>query len=374
MCVIYESVARRKTMKIMIPMWDFGKSGGQRVLACLANSWIKLGHEVVFVVPFETEKPYFPIEAEIYFIDWNGNKVEQKESEKRKRFPPLVFFAKMRALSAFLKKHSQYYDVVIANYCFTSYPVAFSSKAKLNVYYIQAYEPDFFKESNGMVRRLWHKFLEFLSWLTYYLPLLRVVNSEIYQEYKNIRSENVVHPGLDFSIYYPRENSKIDPFTIGCIGRKAKFKGSDDVGEAVRLLHNSGYPVKLKVAFHPVTYVNHELVSPHGDKKLADFYRSLSVLVAPGTIQLGAVHYPVIEAMACNVPVITTGYYPASDKNAYIVPLGSPQSIANAIIALMNNAELASKKSSIAQKDISHLSWENASRKFVEIMENNLII
>ncbi|WP_341479706.1 glycosyltransferase [Clostridium algidicarnis] len=67
---------------------------------------------------------------------------------------------------------------------------------------------------------------------------------------------------------------------------------------------------------------------PDGDDNLADYYRNLDILVAPGHIQLGAIHYPVIEAMACNVPVITTGYYPANDENSFIVPVKRPDKIA----------------------------------------------
>ena len=110
--------------------------------------------------------------------------------------------------------------------------------------------------------------------------------------------------------------------------------------------------LKFKVAFNPVKYKNHELVHPDGDKKLADFYRSLDILVAPGHIQLGAIHYPVIESMACNTPVITTGYYPANDENSFIVPVKRPDKIAETIEMIINDYSVAINKAEKARKDI----------------------
>lgn len=349
-----------------MPVMGFAKAGGYRVLACLANEWSKMGHEVVFISHYETEPPYFPIETQVLYIDENGIEKPRQSIIHNNGF---CVFRRLKAIFFFLKKNTPF-DCVIANHCLTAFPIAFASKSKRNFYYIQAYEPDFFKIRKSF--KGW--ILTFLAWLTYFLPLNRVVNSHVYQRYKNIKSERVIYPGIHLEIFYPKEatikNWDTENLTIGCIGRLNNIKGTDYVGEAIRILHQKGYPVKLKVAFHPVKYEKHELVFPHGDKNLADYYRSLDILVAPMCYCKGAAHYPVIEAMACNTSVISAGHFPANDKNAFIVPNKSPEAIAETILYMLNNPELVLRKSSIALSDVQKLSWVKISAEFIRIIES----
>ena len=94
-------------------------------------------------------------------------------------------------------------------------------------------------------------------------------------------------------------------------------------------------------------------------------------MVAPGTLQLGAIHYPVIEAMAVGTPVITTGYYPASEKNAYIVPVSAPEKIAETIESIINNYEEAINRAQVALHDIQAFSWDNVCEKMLDIIKEN---
>lgn len=246
---------------------------------------------------------------------------------------------------------------------------AYLGNKNSNFYYIQAYEPGLYTKKD-----LKNYLQKFIAWFTYFLPMTRIVNADIYKKYKNIRSNYVVPPGLDLDIYYPKELNSLskDEIIVGCIGRIEQWKGSEDVGEAIKILHGKGYKVVLKAAFNPVKYKNHEVVQPVGDEKLADFYRSLDILVAPGHIQLGAIHYPVIEAMACNVPVITTGYYPANQENSYIVPVKNPEKIADTILTIINDYPSAINKAKKAREDILQFDWGIVSRKFIKIFSENI--
>ena len=58
---------------------------------------------------------------------------------------------------------------------------------------------------------------------------------------------------------------------------------------------------------------------PNCDSELADYYRSIDILIAPSFLQLGAYHYPVIEALACGTAVITAGYLPGNKYNSWIL-------------------------------------------------------
>lgn len=352
-------------MSIIFPVFGFNKHGGERVLAKLASQFTSMGMQVKMVSYCESDLPYFPVEAEVVWIDKNGGVVESntKIVSSRKKW----FLTSMIALARYLRSHSSRNDIVIANLFLTAYPVLFARSEK-KYYYIQAYEPEMLKANS-----LFGGVFKGLAWLSYYLPLERVVNADIYRRYKNIRAEHVVFPGLDLNIFYPRKDNINTPKTrlvIGCIGRLAEWKGANDVARAVRILRQQGHDVEFRVAFHEVVAdkSEYEMVFPHGDNQLADFYRGLDVMIAPGHIQLGAVHYPVIEAMACNVSVITTGYYPANNNNAYLVPIRSPEQIAQAISEIVDYPEVAAEKRKQALNDVQKMAWEKVSRAFLEII------
>ena len=337
-------------MKIIIPVFDFGREGGYRVLSNLATEWGK-ENEVEFLTFSTSKEPYFPTKANIVRLS-NENQGS--------------LIQKIIILNKYLREQSKD-TIIVGNQNLTTWPLLFL-KNKNIFYYIQAYEPEFYNEYKKSIYKKY--ILKFTAWLTYFLPLKRVVNAELYLNYKNIKSKHVVPPGLNLDIYYPKELNKENKkeLIVGCIGRVEEWKGAQDVGRAVEILHRKGLPIKLKVAFNAVKYKNHELVKPNGDNSLADYYRSLDILVAPGHIQLGAIHYPVIEAMACNVPVITTGYYPANNENSFIVPIKSPEEIAKKIEEIYYDYEKAYEKTLVAQKQIKEFSWEIVGNKFLDII------
>jgi len=355
----------RNSLKILIPILGFGRAGGMRVLSQLANHWNKQGHNVSMVSFYESEDQYYPCNVEKIWINMNGQKVERNNTRYKNKYLGL---RRMYATYNFIKRNSHKYDIVLANQNFTTWPIILGSKTN-NFYYIQAYEPEFYTKSS-----LKSRIQSLLAKFTYYLPLKRIVNADIYKKYKGLRANRVIPPGLDLQIFNPKafNDYRKEEFVIGCIGRIEEWKGSNDVTEAIKILHEKGYNVKYRVAFNPVNYDKFELVKPDGDKNLADFYRSLDILVAPGHIQLGAVHYPVIEAMACKTPVITTGYYPANNENAYIVPVKNPSLIANTIIEIMEDYEKATEKAEIAYKTVSQFDWKIVSAKFIDIFNAEL--
>lgn len=356
----------KSNVKILIPILSFERAGGMRVLSQLANYWNKFGYDVKIVVFHESMKPYYPLDVQVLWIDKDGRELDINTLTYDAKNS---VFKRMYAILEFLKKHSEEYDIVLANHNYSTWPVWLGSKST-NFYYIQAYEPELYSSKNirGFIQT-------FIAWVTYFLPITKIVNADIYKHYKNIRSNYVIPPGLDLDIYYPKELKlrNMEQIIVGCIGRIEEWKGSEDVGEAVKILHDKGYDIKFKVAFNPTKYKNHQLVHPDGDENLANFYRSLDVLVAPGHIQLGSIHYPVIEAMACNVPVITTGYYPANDENSFIVPVKRPDKIAETIELIMNDYSIAMKKATKAREHIKQFDWKIVSNKFIDIFQETMV-
>ena len=348
--------------KIFIPVFRFNKSGGFRVLCMLANKLIEKGFRVYFISYHQSLAPYYPTLAKVIWVNKCGIEVSRADISESRR---LAFYHAFKGIRRWISLHVQSQDVAIVNFSLTAYLLIFT-KFTRKFYYIQAYEPEMIGTATWASR-----LMVFLAWLSYFLPFTRIVNADIYLHYKNIRASHVVPPGLDLEVFYPKKSSIMtDKITVGCIGRTAEWKGANDVGRAVQMLRDDGLEVNFKVAFHEIKMPKqeYELVIPDGDENLADFYRSLDILIAPGHIQLGAVHYPVIEAMACNTTVITTGYYPADETNAYIVPIKSPESIKKCILNIMEHPEDALGKREKALKDIQNMSWDKVSQKFIDII------
>ena len=98
-------------MKILIPIFSFAKSGGMRVLSQLANYWIDMGNEVDFVSYCISDKPYYPTNAKIRWINENGEETQNLMKNKYKVRRPFLM-----GLKKYLKKNSKSFDVVLANH------------------------------------------------------------------------------------------------------------------------------------------------------------------------------------------------------------------------------------------------------------------
>lgn len=357
-------------MKILIPMLGFGKAGGYRVLSQLANYWIAGGNQVDFLVHAESDEPYFPTVAGIWYASCSGrierSKPANLNSSSHFRVPRILFSLLLGVL-----KIAKNYDIVLANHSLSVLPVALAySRNVKKYYYIQAYEPEYYALEPGLKPRI----LKYLSTISYDLNLTQVCNAPMYIGYKRIKAREWVPPGIDFNLFYPKREikdlSSAGEIIIGCIGRREPAKGIRYVLDAFEVLSKSDSRYKLHVAFGnlPDSWTHPQLtvVMPSNDKELGEFYRSLDILVAPGTEQLGAPHYPVMEAMACGVPVVTTGYLPADESNSWIVEVNDSRSIVSAVLELVANNDRHAK-SVRAAEDISAFSWENASKKFMDI-------
>jgi len=361
-------------MKIAIPLLGFGKTGGYRVLARLASVWSGWGHEVVMLAHRSSPQPYFPNSCRVLWIDDRGC---QSEWTGPRDHGSLVskcrVMVQLFALQQALTRHFREYDVVLANHSLTAFPVRWCRSAAKRFYYIQAYEPEYYRSQSGWSSRI----LSRLSALSYQLGLCQIVNGHIYCHHKEIRSRHVVPPGVDETVFHPANGqSQRDPekFIIGCIGRKEVGKGTRYVADAFRRLSASDKRYVLRVAYGHLPdscrdMPNVEVVVPKSDAELADYYRSVDVLVAPGTIQLGAFHYPVMEPMACGVPVITTNYAPATAENAWLVPICNSLAIADAIVEISSRPELVAQRVRLAGEAMKPFTWPSVAESMLSIFQ-----
>lgn len=358
-------------MKILIPILGFTRSGGGRVLTKFANEWSSNGHVVHFLVNQNNPLPYFPT---IAGIKWVTNSGEQANGPNRNLKTVRGWF-NLFSLYLGLSKIGSQYDVVLANHSLTAFPVYFAKCGTAKkIYYVQAYEPEFYALQPGIKPSI----LKWLSGRSYCFSMIKITNCPLYLKYKNISAISWVPPGIDFQDFYKKIKHKdfaaSSEIIIGCIGRREPNKGIDLVLKAFDLLSKVDHRFVLHVAYGnlPYSYSHPKLkiCNPSNDRELGDFYRSLDILVAPGTIQLGSPHYPVMEAMACGVPLVTTGYLPANENNSWIVKVGCVDSIVEAVLKICNDFSYSDRVER-ASIDIMDYEWEVSANRFLALMSGN---
>ena len=354
-------------MNILIPILGFGRAGGYRVLSQLANEWRKQGHKVDFLCTDTSDEPYFPTSAGIVWVDGAGNILNKRGSSAQSSG-----WYHLKAQYRGLKVIGSHYDVIVANHSLTAWPVALVSCGKAKkFYYVQAYEPEYYANAKTIRGYL----LAMLSALSYHFPLIRIVNAPLYYEYKNLRATQFVPPGLDLDIFKPvlqnRDIENANRIVVGCIGRSEPQKGTFLVLRAFEKLYKRDTRFVLRVAYGnlPMNWKHKQLevVIPKDDQELSEYYRSLDILVAPGTMQHGAPHYPVLEAGACGVAVVTKGYMGATTKNAWIVRNKDVDSIVEAILEIASNYNQRIEKRANFLKEITNYSWVKVSQKMLKI-------
>jgi glycosyltransferase involved in cell wall biosynthesis len=346
-------------VKILIPVLSFSKSGGARVLSELANQWIRAGHTVTFATAVRDSDPSFPTDANVV----RGSCTSTQQGVVRR-------IAELRRM---IRRRAGEFDVILANHNLTAWAAwAAGRQARQKaVYYSQAYEAEYYSDRGSSLRRT---ILASLARWSYRLFPRVIVNAPIYLSYRQMRAIDWVPPGVDFSKFFPGREpwspARNGELVIGCIGRPEPWKGTPDVFEAARILRSRGVKFRLRCAFfRPGDYGDLEdaveLSKPENDVELGQFYRSCDIFIAPGRIQLGAPHYPVMEAMACGVPIITTGYIPADSGNAWIVPVENPQAIADAVMAIGTHADEARARVAAGLSAMEDFSWDRVAHRLL---------
>lgn len=369
-------MGKREKFSILIPVLEFGRQGGYRVLSKLANEWIDRGCRVGFVAPCSSDAPYFPTKAEIYWVDNRGRMTDHRPGPENARFLLAKagrLFLKLRSLLLGIRDIPGGWDIVLANQWLTAWPVALAPTVSAKVYYIQAYEPEYYESRRGMRNFL----LKWFSLLTYFLPLNRIANSPVYLRYRACRARIWIPPGLDLQVFHPashHDGKTGEPaagLTVGCIGRAEPEKGTMPAIEAYReFVRRVPGSHRFRVADFGVPrdwlegLQGLDRVTPTNDNELAEYYRSIDVLLALCTQQHGAHHYPVLEAMASKVTVISTGYAPADCENSWIVG-SSPIDAAKALEHVYADPATAKAKAERAEAAVRAYAWPDVADRFL---------
>lgn len=312
-------------------------------MSVLANGLAERGYHTSFVVPRGQDRPFFPLDdrVTVHVIGPNvGN---------------------YKLISGLCKKFQLAFgmpaqtDVAIANAFMTAYSVRFSQmigRTKRALYFVQHYEPLAFGEyGQGPA---WLKLLKTkVAGLTYRLDLECVTNStwttKMIREHCDLNS-TVAPLGVDTKIFHSIhsiEEKRGEAPLVMTIGNANPVKRFDLFLEMMKLLQpriNSKALVPTHDSSLPKPQgISVEVVSPKSDFELAALYSKASVFVSTSAWE--GFGLPLLEAMACGTPVVTTDSGGIRDFcedgfNCRIVQSATAEELAEAVAEIHSNRDL----------------------------------
>jgi glycosyltransferase involved in cell wall biosynthesis len=321
-------------MKIVIPVISLHRGGGCRVVTQLANGLAHYGHEVEIVM-LRREPVYWPTTASI---------------------------KRVRAITPEVIPKA---DVIIPNFFVTVMP-AYESKQGKILRLSNGYEPLWTK---GMQKRLAEK--------TYRIPVPVLSITDSLRRFIRTRigrDSMVARPGIDHSVFRPQPKAPSRKKRIFYIYRAEshgyQMKGGRDFLAAMKIVMRAMPHVELHMVSTEKTPIETDLPyilrRAKSDQKMAHLYASSDLFVVSSWYE--SMSLPVLEAMACGTPVVTTACggiddFAVNEKNCLITPTRNPQRLAGAIMRILQDDDLRRRLSEEGRKTAVEWTWERFYRE-----------
>lgn len=337
--------AEGSKIKISFSVFSLGWGGGERVLFEVTNRLVDRGHSVVFTSLGHPHERWHKSRAELMYVN-PGTLLLGFRKFVLQRFRPLWDYDFESALAKAIPEC----DVNVATFCLTAYPTFRSGKGDF-FYYVQAYEPPFFRNREERIR----------AKLSYFLPMKKlVVSLWLHKLMKRMTGESpfYVGDGVDTHTFYPRQvNRQSSEKVVLSFFSGLPIKGENIFIEAMNILAKRVPHVRLVgVASREVSKrlvrskrlrLRFDIVDwIHNDDELSKLYSSADVFAcAPYAEGFGL---PPLESMACGTPVATTKCvglkeYALNECNALLSPVGDSEKLAENIGRLLTEESLAER-------------------------------
>ncbi len=364
-------------MRINFALWSTNKYGGTRTIFEVANRLARRGHEVT-ITALSGDHRWFRLEVPLNYVKipkWL--KVFEPYTELKYRRSvqyldvPSLFtkldktFDSSSALIKPLAEAIPDCDVNVATFYLTS-PAVYRSRKGEKFYYIQGFDPLFFKNSYDAL----------MANETYFLPLRKLVTSQWLSELiESISGDHCsyVGNGVNAETFYPKpvKTKNSSNKTVMSIFRYEKFKGGREVIESMNLLAKKIHNITLlgvgnERAFKELIRdkeINFEVtfIEPKDDKVLSELYSSADVFVFASWYE--GFGLPPLEAMACGTPVVTTNClgvkeYAIDQYNALLTPIRNPVALSNAMEKILTDENRANELRKNGLETANQHSWE----------------
>ncbi len=267
-------------MRVVFPLLGLGSFGGVRKIVELANGLAERGVEVWLLYPEGRGQTPF-------FID---ERVKRRVVKGKNRL-----FALLQLAFILAREFRRRGDVVVANFWPTAYLFPFS---KYMLYFVQDVESRFYR----------NPFLKLAAAMTYFFPIKRFTYNPALA--RRTRCRYVITAGVDLSRFFPEPDPllKSDKKALMYMPRDERRKGMDLFERAVEMLKGRydfevwlvGGPEDLSTSLS----VPIKRFYPKGDEELRRIYSSADLFVLSSRSE--GLGFPVLEALACGVPVVAT--------------------------------------------------------------------
>jgi glycosyltransferase involved in cell wall biosynthesis len=262
-------------------------------------------------------------------------------------------------------------DIAVATYWTTAYAANMLSQHYPVAYHMQHYE-ELFINNNDQLRSL--------ARITYGFPLFKIANSkwlaEIYYKLW-MKQVPIVNPAIDHNIFnsttedtiakYESCARGINKVRIVTYADDRPFKAWDDLRNVMEIVFNIAGKDRIEwitfgggaasVSDLPLNHLGK--LHPHD---LANLYRSAHIVLMPSWYE--SFPLPPLEAMACGTSVICTQYgtedYAINNKNALITKPREINEIANLVVKLVNDNNMAKQLALEGIKTASNFNWDRS--------------
>jgi len=212
-----------------------------------------------------------------------------------------------------------------------------------------------------------------------------VASEKLREIYRNVpgypQPAAVTEDGVDLNVFRPEGLDRFE--TVGereiVIGWVGNSKWASDLEEDFKGLHSilrpvleelqaEGWRIKARFADRQERFIPHH--------EMPAYYNAIDIYVCPSKIE--GTPNPVLEAMACGVPVVSTdvGIVPqvfGPRQKHFILPERSRAALKEKLIELLANPAILGELSQENLRSIAEWSWEAKARKFGTFFDGLLV-